>query len=562
MLRCIHLRGRNMCIIGDDAFGWSHFFWRAAGGFPWSGRGSDGLGALRVAVELLGVPVLGYVSVEKQEPARRVVESHFPGVVTYNDVLDITDLVVKELSVQYSQAAMVLLGAGPPCQGVSGLNADRRGALKDDRSKLFSEVPRIRQLFRTHFAWCPVYSLMESVASMDLGDRNVMSQGFGCEPIWCDAADVSWCHRPRLYWCDWELLEMEGYLKDSSGELTKVRLEAGQPLHNVIKAGWLKVQPDKPFPTFTTSRPRDHPGRKPAGLQQCTFEESERWAQDRHRFPPYQYCEVHCLVNKNNLLRLPDAEEREMLGFPLHYTRNCLPKNQRKGADFNDTRLTLLGNTWSIPVVACLLNQLFSLLGLTTNLTPQDIGDKLTPCSDSTVQGRLFRLPLNFGRKGTDDKSSDLAFRLCNLVSIKGEDIMLTSTTTQQAKFHRLRATVPSRCWRWKVISGWQWTQGKEHINSLELRAILTSIRWRLEHQGHVQTRFLHLTDSLVCLHALSRGRSSSRKLRRTISRINALTLAGGLHPYWGYVHTDQNPADKPSRWGCRVRTKFRNAKA
>ena len=249
-----------------------------------------------------------------------------------------------------------------------------------------------------------------------------------------------------------------------------------------------------------------------------------------------------------------------MLGFPLHYTKNCLPKSQRKGADFTDTRLTLLGNTWSIPVVACLLNQLFGFLGITAYRSPQDIVDLLIPGADATVQGRLFRLPLNFGRKGTEDQSQALARKLSNLVSIKGEDIMLTSSTTQQAKFHRLRATVPAKCWRWKIVSGWQWTQGHEHINALELRAILTTIRWRLEHQHHVQTRLLHLTDSLVCLHALSRGRSSSRKLRRTLSRINALVLAGGLHPFWGYVHTDQNPADKPSRWGCRVRTKFRNA--
>ena len=524
----------------------------------------DGLGALRVAIELLGVPVLGYVSVEKQAPGRRVVESHFPGAEVYEDVKDITSRVVAQLAARYSQVSLVILGAGPPCQGVSGLNADRRGALKDERSCLFSEVPRIRDLFKHHFVWCPTYTLMESVASMDQQDKDVMSAGIGCTPVLCDAADVSWCHRPRLYWFDWEIEESEHvWLEQSSGgQPDKFVLEAAPDIRLVTRAGWVKVTPEKRFPTFTTARPRATPGRKPAGIMQCTEAELELWKADKHRFPPYQYCQVHCLVNEKNVLRVPDISERElMLGFPLHYTATCCSKGDRKGDSYADTRLTLLGNTWSVPVVACLLNGLLAPLGLVPQRTPQDIVDEMTPGVTPMVQGRLFRLPLNVGRTRTGEGGHKLAFKLSNLVSIKGEDIMLNASTAQQTKFHRLRATVPAKCWHWKIVSGWKWTQGQEHINALELRAILTTMKWRLEHQRHFRVRLLHLTDSLVCLHALSRGRSSSRKLRRTLVRINALTLAAGVHPLWGYVHTDQNPADRPSRWACRVKTKFRHAK-
>ena len=159
------------------------------------------------------------------------------------------------------------------------------------------------------------------------------------------------------------------------------------------------------------------------------------------------------------------------------------------------------------------------------------------------------------------DASKTLASKLGNMISIKGEDILLTTPTTQLVKYHRLRATIPSKCWKWKVIAGWRWKHGRDHINCLELRAILTSMQWRVEHSLHKQCRLIHLTDSLVCLHALTRGRTSSRKLRRTMARINSLTLAANLQPLWGYVHTHQNPADKPSRWGCRVKSKFRHAK-
>lgn len=506
----------------------------------------DGIGALRVALELLGIPVLGYISVEKHGPARRVVESHYPGVVHHPDVKDISDHEVHLWAAQYSQACLVILGAGPPCQGVSGLNSDRRGALKDERSCLFAEVPRIRDLVKQRFKWCPVYVMMESVASMDQSDRDVMTAGIGVAPLRCDAGSLTWCHRPRLYWCDWEVTAAEGYqISHTSEGLKAVELEGWQDPAQVIRAGWVKVEPTKAFLTFTTARPRAKPGRKPAGVHQCSWDDLRRWETDMHRFPPYQYCKENCLVNKDNLLRLPDAAERElMLGFPLNYTANCLPKGKRKGQEYNDCRLTLLGNSWSVVVVSCLLNQLFGRLGFTAWRCPQDILDRCVPGGWPSAQGRLIRGALNPGRSGKDDASQALANKLANLISIKGEDILLSTPTSQMSKFHRLRASVPGKCWRWKIVAGWKWRRGGDHINSLELRAILTSLRWRIEHAGHLKTRFVHLTDSLVCLHALSRGRSSSRKLRRTMSRINALVLASGTHPLWGYIHTDQNPAD------------------
>ena len=87
-----------------------------------------------------------------------------------------------------------------------------------------------------------------------------------------------------------------------------------------------------------------------------------------------------------------------------------------------------------------------------------------------------------------------------------------------------------------------------EHINLLEMRAVLTALKWRFARKGWIRTRFVHLVDSQVCLHALARGRSSSRKLRRTLLRINSLLLASGAHGVWTYVHTELNPADRPSR--------------
>ena len=388
-----------------------------------------------------------------------------------------------------------------------------------------------------------------------------MLQDFGCEPVHIDAGTLTWCNRPRLYWTTWTLATGDGATVTSGVSPHSWELQASHAVDNYLEPGWTKVNVNQQsFPTFTTSRPSERPGRKPAGLAQCQEHEVSRWQADWHRFPPYQYLDRHGVVDKRGNIRVPSVAEREvMLGFPLHYTANCVSKGDRKKDTYMDVRLTLLGNTWSVPVVAWLVNQLLSQLGIALKLSPQAIVDRCAPGACESVQDRLIRLPLRRAET-TGGSEYDLAFKLGNLISLKGEDILLTTPTTQLVKFHRLRASVPAKLWKWRVVSGWKWTGGKEHINSLELRAILNALRWRLERQGHSGCRMLHLTDSLVCLHALTRGRTSSRKLRSSMARISALLLCTNSRCLWGYVHTDSNPADKPSRWGTRVRTRFKHA--
>ena len=359
----------------------------------------DGIGALRVAMDLQGVQVAGYISVEKNPQARRVVEAHYPGVEHIEDVASISFEEVKKWSLRYSQCSLIVIGAGPPCQGVSGLNTDRRGALKDERSCLFAHVPRVRDWVRLAFPWAQVHVLMESVSSMDAKDRDIMSSSFGDRPVHIDAGDMTWCHRPRLYWTTWALVEEPGASFVAGAEVSSWQLQAQPRLDEMLMPGWKKVEPAKAFPTFTTSRPSEVPGRKPAGLNQCSDRALQRWHSDMHRFPPYQYQDVHCVVNRGGEMRIPNVQERElMLGFPLGYTGNCVAKNARKLSSTNDTRLTLLGNSWSVPVVAWLLNQLLRMLGLSAVLNPGEIMERCHPGTAASLQERLVRLPLAHGR--------------------------------------------------------------------------------------------------------------------------------------------------------------------
>ena len=100
-----------------------------------------------------------------------------------------------------------------------------------------------------------------------------------------------------------------------------------------------------------------------------------------------------------------------------------------------------------------------------------------------------------------------LVRKLTGLFSGEGEDLLLQAPSEDVQRYHRLRASIPSNLWRWRK-------------------------------KGWMHAKFLHLVDSQVCLRALSRGRSTRRKLRRTLAKISSLLLVSGSH----------NPADRPSQ--------------
>ena len=120
----------------------------------------DGIGALRVAADALVLPMAGHLSSEVSSEASRVLESHFPDSVSIGAVQDITEEMVIGWACQYSNVSVVVVGGGPPCQGVSGLNADRKGALRDARSSLFPHVRRVYVLCRKHFKWAQVHYII------------------------------------------------------------------------------------------------------------------------------------------------------------------------------------------------------------------------------------------------------------------------------------------------------------------------------------------------------------------------------------------------------------------
>ena len=517
----------------------------------------DGISALRVALDSLNAPVCGHISVEMQAEARRVVEAFFPDTLFVTDVAEVDEAMVQSWALRFSSVGLIILGSGPPCQGVSGLNADRRGALRDHRSSLFHHVSRVKRLLVRFFPWAQVQSLTENVSSMDRQDCEHMNSSFEDQPWFADALGLTLARRPRLYWVSWELEEEDGAAL--VGVVERRLPVKGQVLFNhtvdekdFLEPGWRRAEGEQ-LPTFTTARPSPRPMRKPAGLHLCQEHELHRWRLDSHKFPPYQYRDIHCVHHRSGEARPPSVLEREViLGFPSQYTAQCLPKKFHMNKDHEDCRLTLLGNSWSVPVVAWFIKVLLVRLGLIPRMTLEEMMDRFTPGRHPSLQGLLLRPPLKRNTPSFEG-SSELCQKLFGLTSLKGEDLMIQGDSEAPLKFHRLRQGVPSKMWRWRTVAGWSWKQQGEHINALEMRAVLTSIRWRVEQLKQQDLRVVHLVDSLVVLHSMSRGRSSSRKPMRTVMRINSFLLASGLQVLWSYVDTKSNPADKPSRWGTKA---------
>lgn len=103
------------------------------------------------------------------------------------------------------------------------------------------------------------------------------------------------------------------------------------------------------------------------------------------------------------------------------------------------------------------------------------------------------------------------------------------------------------RAARWSTILSSAW-RSAEHINALELRAVLLSLHWLLSYPSAHSSRVYLLVDSTVALFALWKGRSSSARLLVILRKISALLLASGTSLLTGWLPSAVNPADQPSR--------------
>lgn len=99
----------------------------------------------------------------------------------------------------------------------------------------------------------------------------------------------------------------------------------------------------------------------------------------------------------------------------------------------------------------------------------------------------------------------------------------------------------------WRTIVSTPWRES-EHINSLELRALSTAVRWALKSPDSLASRLLVFSDSQVAVFSSNKGRSSSHLLLRRLRSLAAGLLASGLRLLLRWIPSEDNPADGPSR--------------
>ena len=530
------------------------------------GRGRDlvglvelfgGLGGARMAFERLGVDLAVYASSEIQPEAVRVTTARWPDCVHWGDVRSVDAAKVKALLAKAPHLKVVFVVGGSPCQGVSRINVGREG-WSDERTQLARHIPRVAELIRTAAPGVKVHTLGENVASMTADDRDAFSVLYGSIPVELCSGGCSPVKRPRLYWISWPLEKSADLSYSAQGSVVIATLHGSHPeWAGRLERGAARPEGEiEPFATFVRPIPRSTPPLSPAGLKSSPPAALERWRQDEYRYPPYQY-KVSNLVAQGALgcprapsgcrLRpLTSCERAVRLGFPWDHCQPAVKKGDcLKVRDAEDVRCGLLGNSFAVPVVAKLLGLALAFEGI---LPAAPSVEECWGSTGSAGQEYLQELAGEPVHCVAADKWHLLYVQsIIRAAIFKGSDVRLASgTLLNPAGWPRRGLEAPR--WEWRVCCSFPFAY-EDHINILELAALLVALKWRVRRAHRIACRFLHLCDSQVCIAVACKGRSSSQGLHRVLTRYCSLLLASSCHPFYTFVRSELNPADAPSRW-------------
>ena len=145
----------------------------------------------------------------------------------------------------------------------------------------------------------------------------------------------------------------------------------------------------------------------------------------------------------------------------------------------------------------------------------------------------------------TEGNEQDHLAWLIRQVGLRGTDVRITMPGDQIQR--EVVYPYPAFRWLWRTVLSYRWS-ASQHINVLEVTAVLTEFRRRLRDPDNMNTRFLNVVDSLVTYFALTKGRSGSKRLNRTLRRIMALNLASKSVLISLWTLSQWNYADVASR--------------
>ncbi len=550
-----------------------------------------GIGGLSRAMELARIRVNHLVVVESDANCRRLHRRRWPGCELIGDIKKVTKERLEKEIRKVTDVTGVVAGGGSPCQGLSKLSVFRQH-LDDPRSALFYDLAQclswIQEIAIDMGIWAVRFC--ENVVG-DEEDIQRMSKALGMDAIEACASDISRVRRPRLYWSSCGLDDHGSYRREDGARGDVMRLIGPvEPLEAIPDEGWGwpggEIDGDLKIPTFTRAIPRVRAPPAPAGIASCSAETLEEWRMDKMKFPPYtyqpQYLFRHC---ETGATRVASSGEREVLmGFRRGYTLALFkkkPETEKEEEEQEVARQAALGNSFHCIVMAVLLDlwlwtrkvrtepvgtqailaswheellekspaQFAASDGEDAGRLPEESeSEHLALVSEKRMRAPYWIRPEEDWPEGEDMKSMTqrIVHHYLKRMEFRGSDVRLDLGMFYRPDVAPRTSIDPSR-WSWSVAHSYPFRQA-EHINVLELRAILHTLEWRARTATFHSCRFLHLSDSQVCLSVLNKGRSSSRKLNRLLRRISALCLALNVLPLWAWVESRLNPADEPSR--------------
>lgn len=305
------------------------------------------------------------------------------------------------------------------------------------------------------------------------------------------------------------------------------------------------------LPTALKSIKRSRPPPVPAGYERCDESTLARWTADSYRFPPYHYLPRFLFWTKEQWRLANSGEKERLLGYGTSHTELCYSASVIKQSvvQWEDERLSLLGDSFSIfsfVIPAAAMSRRFlgtisySHLAKRMGMAP---GISMNIKTISPVQQGLGygKFPLSPG-----SEVKPLNQLLMRRTNHTGSDVRIATGEILNPKAV-IRQSIQAGWWKWQPCFKVRW-QHRDHINLLELRSILLSVRYHIHHLKHYNVRIFHLTDSYVSMSVVSKGRSGSKQLNRVLRQLNAALLGFGLYLVVAHVESSENPTDEASR--------------
>mgnify|MGYP003665234027 FL=1 len=267
----------------------------------------DGMSCGQLALDTLGVKVNNYFASEIDPYAIEIAKKNYPDTKHIGSILDVKGSDLPRID---------LLIGGSPCQSFSNAGD---GSGMDGKSKLFWEFVRVLKETK------PIYFLLENV-KMKKEWEKIITDTLGVQPIAINSRLMTAQNRPRLYWTNIpnvvEPVDRGVVLKDILQDKVEEKFYLSDKAIDYMS----RLRNGKPRWEYHTN-PLD-------GKSACL-------TANMFKGVPYG-------VIKEKMRRLTPVECERLQSVPDNYTEGVS----------NSQRFKMLGNGWTIIVIAHILNEM------------------------------------------------------------------------------------------------------------------------------------------------------------------------------------------------------------